>query len=95
MGHFSIEREDGNVAVVIFKNHEKELNTLSESVIRELDKVIDKLAEDSTLQGVVFMSGRPDQFIVGADIDQFSAARCKRIFLGMRRKLGETIHDMR
>ena len=64
---FNIERE-GDIAVVVFDRKDKDMNILSEAVVRELDVVVDKLASDSGVSGVVFISGKADQFIVGADI---------------------------
>ena len=64
---FTIER-DGGIAVVVIDRKDKDMNILSEAVIRDLDLVMDKLAGDPQITGVVFISGKSDQFIVGADI---------------------------
>ena len=68
MGEFwSIERESGNVTVLVLDRHDLEVNTLSESVLRELNQVLDGLAGEPQIGGIVFTSGKRD-FIVGADI---------------------------
>lgn len=72
MGQFwRIEREIGNVAVVIFDRPDLEVNTLGEKPLRELNDLLDGFATDSALAGVVFASGKRD-FIVGADINEIS-----------------------
>ncbi len=88
--HFRIEREIGNVAVVVFDRQDKEVNTLSEKPLRELNDIIDSFAGDTSLEGVVFISGKRD-FIVGADIGEIAtmataeaaadgARQCSKIF---------------
>lgn len=64
---FKVER-DGSVAVVVIDRKDKDMNILSEAVVRDLNRVVDELAADTQITGVVFISGKSDQFIVGADI---------------------------
>jgi 3-hydroxyacyl-CoA dehydrogenase/enoyl-CoA hydratase/3-hydroxybutyryl-CoA epimerase len=75
MGEFwHIEREVGNVAVVVFDTKEKEVNVLSAKVLHELNDILDSFQGDHGLEGVVFISGKKD-FIVGADILEINAMR--------------------
>lgn len=69
--YFSITKEDG-IAVVTFNRNDKESNTLAEPVLRELNGVVSQLAESSDVNGVIFISGKKDQFIAGADIDDIA-----------------------
>lgn len=69
---FSVQR-DGSIAVVVIDRKDKDMNILSESVVRDLDGVVDGLASDPQVTGVVFLSGKKDQFIVGADITDIEA----------------------
>jgi 3-hydroxyacyl-CoA dehydrogenase/enoyl-CoA hydratase/3-hydroxybutyryl-CoA epimerase len=70
MSAFRIER-DGDVAVVVFDLPGEPVNKFSKSVIAEFDGVFDALERDGTVKGVVIISGKPDGFIAGADIDEF------------------------
>ena len=72
---FSIEREVGNVAVVVFNRTDIEMNIFSEIVLRELNDTVEELSKDPNTEGVVFISGKPDQFVVGADITDISALK--------------------
>ena len=75
MGEFwHIEREVGNVAVVVFDTKDKEVNVLSARVLQELNTILDSFQGDHALEGVVFISGKKD-FIVGADIGEINAMR--------------------
>jgi len=47
-------------------------NSLSEAVLTELNKLMD-YAENNELAGVIIQSGKPDSFIVGADIREFGS----------------------
>jgi len=62
----------GSTVLLTFKREDKDANTLSEAVLRELDECLIRIAEDKDCSGVIFMSGRSDQFIAGADIDEIS-----------------------
>lgn len=75
MGEFwNIEREVGNVAVLVLDRKDREVNTLSARVLRELNDVLDALAGDNALEGVVFTSAKKD-FIVGADIHEIGSMK--------------------
>ena len=73
MSAFSLER-DGGVAIVTFDLPGEPVNKFSRSVIAEFDAVFDSIEREVTLGNVgavVFISGKPDSFIAGADIEEF------------------------
>ena len=70
MSAFRIER-DGDVAVVVFDLPGEPVNKFSTTVIGEFDAVLDALERDAGVRGVVLISGKPDGFIAGADIEEF------------------------
>ena len=70
MSAFRIER-DGDVAVVVFDLPGEPVNKFSTTVIGEFDSVLDALEGDAGVRGVVLISGKPDGFIAGADIEEF------------------------
>jgi len=67
---FRVER-DGDVAVVVFDLPGGSVNKFSKAVIAEFDGVLDALERDASVKGVVVISGKPEAFIAGADIDEF------------------------
>jgi 3-hydroxyacyl-CoA dehydrogenase/enoyl-CoA hydratase/3-hydroxybutyryl-CoA epimerase len=69
---FRVER-DGAVAVVIFDLPDRPVNVLTLEVGRDLGAVLDRLAGDPDITGAVLISGKPNGFIAGADIDAFVA----------------------
>ncbi|MCX6117498.1 MAG: 3-hydroxyacyl-CoA dehydrogenase NAD-binding domain-containing protein [Proteobacteria bacterium] len=68
MSQFFKLESAGDVSVVTFERQDKDMNILSEAVLKELDTIVDKIIADSAIKGMVFISGKSDQFIVGADI---------------------------
>jgi 3-hydroxyacyl-CoA dehydrogenase/enoyl-CoA hydratase/3-hydroxybutyryl-CoA epimerase len=72
MNQFFKLSTENNIGVVTFERTDKEANTLGESVLRELNAVLSQIAEDSSILGVVFISGKRDQFIAGADIEDIA-----------------------
>jgi 3-hydroxyacyl-CoA dehydrogenase/enoyl-CoA hydratase/3-hydroxybutyryl-CoA epimerase len=68
---YKVTKED-KIAIVTFERTDKEANTLGEVVLRELNHVLNQLAEDNDISGVVFISGKKDQFIAGADIEDIA-----------------------
>lgn len=65
-------KKSSDIVTLVFKRDDKDANTLSEAVLRELDSCLENLSKDETCKGLIFTSGRTDQFIAGADIDEIS-----------------------
>jgi 3-hydroxyacyl-CoA dehydrogenase/enoyl-CoA hydratase/3-hydroxybutyryl-CoA epimerase len=73
--HFTVTRQSSNVAFIDFFRRDIDANALSEPVLRELEKIIDELSLDNSVQGIVIASTRPSQFIAGADIGEIESMR--------------------
>ena len=65
----SNEVQDGILSVVIDRP-EQSVNSLSRSVLEELAELITRIRRDPTIRGVLFRSGKPGNFIVGADVHE-------------------------
>ncbi len=70
MTALSVAVTDG-IAVVTFDLPGEPVNKFSPAVITEFVAVFDRLDGDASVRGAVLISGKPDVFIAGADIDQF------------------------
>lgn len=66
------ERPDG-VGVITFDLPGKKVNTLSTAVLAELAAVLEPLASRADLRGLLVRSGKPGQFIAGADLNELAA----------------------
>jgi 3-hydroxyacyl-CoA dehydrogenase / enoyl-CoA hydratase / 3-hydroxybutyryl-CoA epimerase len=66
----STQLEDDILVVTLDKPGEP-VNTLSISLIGEFEGVFLQIDDDPLIKGMVLISGKPDNFVAGADIDQF------------------------
>jgi 3-hydroxyacyl-CoA dehydrogenase/enoyl-CoA hydratase/3-hydroxybutyryl-CoA epimerase len=71
MGVFRVERE-GEIALLVLDVPGAPVNTLSRDARTEFEKLLPELAGDPAVQGVVLISGKPENFIAGADIEEFT-----------------------
>lgn len=70
----SMDVEDG-VAVLTLEQPGESVNKLTFASRDELIELLDQIENDRDVHGVVLISGKPDTFIAGADIDQFLEVR--------------------
>lgn len=67
---FRLEERDGQIALLTFDVPQKKVNTLSRAVLEELAGWVGKLHQRTDLRGLLFRSGKPGQFIAGADLTE-------------------------
>ena len=72
MSSFATTIENG-IAIVTFDLPGEPVNKLNGAVKRELESLLARLRDDSATRAVVLISGKPDTFIAGADIEEFTA----------------------
>ncbi|MEO8449652.1 MAG: enoyl-CoA hydratase-related protein, partial [Gemmatimonadota bacterium] len=61
------------VAIVTLDVPGEAVNSFGASAIGEFESMLQRLASDASVRGVVLISGKADNFIAGADIKQFVA----------------------
>ncbi|HEX2450583.1 MAG TPA: enoyl-CoA hydratase-related protein, partial [Gemmatimonadales bacterium] len=62
---------DNAIAVVTFDLPGEPVNKLTTGVMREFEDLMTQLRANAGARAVVFISGKPDSFIAGADIEEF------------------------
>jgi 3-hydroxyacyl-CoA dehydrogenase / enoyl-CoA hydratase / 3-hydroxybutyryl-CoA epimerase len=72
MSAFSTQNENG-ITVITFDLHGEPVNKLTNAVRVELEALLIRLRDDASTRAVVLISGKPDNFIAGADIEEFTA----------------------
>ncbi len=72
---FTLALRPDNVAVVTIDVPGEKMNTLKAEFGEEVSAIVRQLRENHLLEGVVIISGKPDNFIAGADINMI--ADCK------------------
>lgn len=73
MAFFRFEELTGSIGLLTFDVPDKKVNTLSKAVLTELAAQVEQLAKRSDLKGLLFRSGKPGQFIAGADLNELGA----------------------
>jgi len=63
---------DNGIAVVTLDVPDESVNTLGPAVVEEFTALLDRIERDPAIGAVVFTSGKPENFIAGADIQQFT-----------------------
>lgn len=71
-GPFTLHRRD-DIAVIVLDMPGQSTNTLHTEFTADLESLLDRVEADRGIVGVVITSGKPDSFIVGADIAMFTA----------------------
>lgn len=72
--HFEeLSSTSGSIGLLTFDVPDKKVNTLSQAVLTELESQVESLEERTDLKGLLFRSGKPGQFIAGADLNELGA----------------------
>ena len=72
-GAFRFEELDGPIGLVTLDLPQKKVNTLGQAVLTELAGLVQTLQGRPDLVGLLFRSGKPGQFIAGADLHELGA----------------------
>lgn len=91
---FEIEKREDGVAVVRMDVPGEPVNTLKISFMDEFARLFEELDRDGALKAVVFMSGKPDSFIAGADITMLQAANTAAEATELSRKGQEALERL-
>ncbi|PAV75240.1 hypothetical protein WR25_06199 [Diploscapter pachys] len=67
--------KQGEITVIKIDIPNAKENTLNADLTREMTAVMDKLESDDSVKGIVVMSGKPNSFVAGADINMLKAAK--------------------
>jgi len=84
-GAFALEiREDG-LGILTFDLPGEKVNKFSRDVLGELAEVLVRLSREPRLRGLLVESGKPDVFIAGADIKEFTTIGPEQARAGVER----------
>ena len=76
-GASAFRRETGTdgVLVVTLDVPGEKVNTLGKGLIAEFEGLLDEVEKDASVRALVVRSGKPDSFVAGADIKDFTRIR--------------------
>jgi 3-hydroxyacyl-CoA dehydrogenase/enoyl-CoA hydratase/3-hydroxybutyryl-CoA epimerase len=72
MSYIQQEIKD-SVAILSLDKPGEKVNTLDEAMMQQFSEILDSVENDDSVNGVVLISRKKDNFIAGADIDMFKA----------------------
>lgn len=87
--HWRLDSDIDNVTWLFIDRADESVNALSREVLEELEQIVTAL-EKNPPAGLVLMSGKPGQFIVGADVAEFDEVTD----LSAGRQFLSRVHDL-
>ena len=72
-GALSAHVTDSGVAVITFDLPDEPVNKFTAAVKEEFNAALERQEQDRGVRAVVIISGKPDIFVAGADIEEFLA----------------------
>jgi 3-hydroxyacyl-CoA dehydrogenase / enoyl-CoA hydratase / 3-hydroxybutyryl-CoA epimerase / enoyl-CoA isomerase len=70
---FRLEETGDQIALLTFDLPDARVNTMGRAVREEFSRIVDELAKRNVLKGLLLASGKPKQFIAGADLHELGA----------------------
>ncbi|MGB0832894.1 MAG: fatty acid oxidation complex subunit alpha FadJ [Psychrobium sp.] len=92
MSTFTTTINDDNIAIISMDVAGEKMNTLRAEFGEQMTTVLDELEANSALKGVVVISGKPDNFIAGADITMLDSCQSRDDVLSISR-MGQQMFD--
>jgi 3-hydroxyacyl-CoA dehydrogenase/enoyl-CoA hydratase/3-hydroxybutyryl-CoA epimerase len=93
MSVFSYELNDHRVAIVTIDVPGEKMNTLRDSFAQDLSEILEQSRKDD-VTGLVFISGKDDNFIAGADIKMLDNAKTREDALALSEMCQQAFFDM-
>jgi 3-hydroxyacyl-CoA dehydrogenase/enoyl-CoA hydratase/3-hydroxybutyryl-CoA epimerase len=75
MKYIQTEKTDTGVMVVTIDCPDSKVNKVSSGLLNEISGLLDTFEKDAGIKGLVILSGKDDNFVVGADIDELNAMK--------------------
>ena len=80
---FRLDLEDGGLGVLTFDLPGEKVNKFSRQVLAELSELVGRLERESQTRVLLVVSGKPDIFIAGADVKEFTKAKPEETLEGV------------
>ena len=71
--YFQLEKLNDSIFLLTLDSPGTKVNTLGEAVLQELAEIVGQLEQSDGTRGLLLTSGKPGQFIAGADLNELGA----------------------
>ncbi len=85
MSAFVLRVEDDGLATLTFDLPGEKVNKFSTEVLSELADILVRLTREARIRGLLIRSGKPDIFIAGADVKEFTRVQPEDVRPGVER----------
>jgi len=95
---FQLDVKDNGVGVITIDVAGETMNTLRAEFVEQVTEVLDKIAADSSIKGVVLISGKNNSFVAGADVSMLDAcqsAQDAQAIANQGQEIFQRIEDMK
>lgn len=75
MKYLTLEKTKDGIAVITIDCPEGKVNKVSSGLLDEVAGILNDISSDKSIKGMVIASGKEDNFVVGADIDELKGMR--------------------
>lgn len=72
---FTLEKQDDGIAILTMDVVGETMNTLKAEFGEQITSILDEIEADSSIKGVVLVSGKESSFVAGADITMLAACK--------------------
>ena len=72
---FNLARRDDGISILTMDVPGETMNTLKEQFGPEISEILTEIKADSSIKGLVVISGKADSFVAGADITMLAACK--------------------
>ena len=97
MNYLSLENTDREIAVLTIDVPGVAVNSVSSRLLDEVATVLDSIEKDPAIKGLVIISGKTDNFVVGADLDEVRTLKDResaRAYIGKGNACLNRIEDL-
>ncbi len=92
LSHLKIEKTRDGIALVVIDSPGTRVNKGSSDLLGEIGSMIDSIEGDGTVRAMAVVSGKEDNFIVGADIDELKSKSTSEEVLAYIRTANDIIN---
>ncbi|HOJ13142.1 MAG TPA: 3-hydroxyacyl-CoA dehydrogenase NAD-binding domain-containing protein [Deltaproteobacteria bacterium] len=78
MNNLTYEKHEGGVALITIDCKDSKVNKVSSGLLAEISSLLDDMGADKEIRALLVVSGKDDNFVVGADVDELNAMKTRQ-----------------